>query len=115
VKFSTRMASNLAEIRSKYLLNQSTELCLHKTAHSYLLSIHTIRKRWLVAWLVDHVLLRDFGTYGIFTTCVVINLAMVMLRDFGLYVIIFTAVQSFVYDLPRICIIYNVAGQMFVQ
>jgi hypothetical protein len=58
-----------------------------------LLYFYIIGKCWLVAcWLVcDHLLLRDFGSYGIIlmNLCVVITVAVVMLlRDFGLYDVI---------------------------
>jgi uncharacterized YccA/Bax inhibitor family protein len=53
-------------------------------------SVYIIGKCWLVAWLVgDHLLLRDFGPYGIIFTnmCVVITVAMViLLRDLSLVV-----------------------------
>jgi hypothetical protein len=57
-------------------------------------------KRWQVAWLVDHLLLRDFGPYGIFMMCVVITVALVkLLRNFGAYGIIFMTMRSFIYGL----------------
>jgi uncharacterized YccA/Bax inhibitor family protein len=59
-------------------------------------SFTVISKCWLGAWLVgDHLLLRDFGPYGLIfiNVCVVITVAMVMLlRNFGPYGIIFMTV-----------------------
>jgi hypothetical protein len=51
----------------------------------------------------DHLLLRDFGLYGIIfmTVYIVITVAMVMLlRDFGPYGIIFMTVYSLLYIFP---------------
>jgi hypothetical protein len=50
-------------------------------------STYILDECWMVFWLiVDYLLLRDFGPYGIkfMNVCVVITVAMVMLlRDFG--------------------------------
>jgi uncharacterized YccA/Bax inhibitor family protein len=61
---------------------------------------------WLLAWLVDYLLLRDFGPYGIIfmNVCVVITVAIVMLlRDFGTYGILFMTMCIYYFIFSRHC------------